>query len=66
MAALARAVVDEIDPDLQIRIEPADPVDPYRWETAAWTVYAGSESSYLVSSMTEQQALEKLTRDLTI
>jgi hypothetical protein len=64
VAALARAAVDRIDPELEVRIEPADPVDPYRWESAAWTVYAGSASSYIVASMTEEQALEKLTRDL--
>lgn len=64
VAALARTVVDRIDPDLEIRIEPADPVDPYRWESAAWTVHAGSASSYLVASMTEDEALVKLTADL--
>lgn len=64
VAALAREVVDRRDPDLEIRIEPADPVDPYRWETAAWTVHAGGASSYIVASMTAQEALEKLVRDL--
>jgi hypothetical protein len=64
LAVLARAAVDRIDPELEVRIEPADPVDPYRWETAAWTVHAGSASSYIVASMTEGQALEKLTREL--
>jgi hypothetical protein len=64
IAALARAAVDHIDPDLDVRIEPADPVDPYRWETAAWTVYAGSARSYIVASMTKEQALEKLVQDL--
>jgi hypothetical protein len=64
VAALARAAVDRIDPALEVRIEPADPVDPYRWETAAWTVHAGSASSYIVASMTDEEALEKLIRDL--
>jgi hypothetical protein len=64
VAALAREAVDRRDPDLEIRIEPADPVDPYRWETAAWTVHAGDASSYIVASMTAQEALEKLVRDL--
>jgi hypothetical protein len=64
VAALARAAVDRIDPDLDVRIEPADPVDPYRWETAAWIVRVGSASSYLVASMTQQEALDKLQRDL--
>ena len=64
MATLARAAVDGIDPELEVRIEPADPVDPYRWETEAWTVHAGSASSYIVASMTEDEALETLTRDL--
>jgi hypothetical protein len=64
IAALAREAVDRRDPDLEIRIEPADPVDPYRWETAAWTVHVGDSSSYIVASMTAQEALEKLVRDL--
>jgi hypothetical protein len=64
VAALARAAVDRIDTDLEVRIEPADPVDPYRWEFAAWMVYAGLASSYVVASMTEDEVLEKLTRDL--
>ena len=65
VAALARAAVDRIDPDLDVRIEPADPVDPYRWESGAWTVHAGSASSYIVASMTSEEALDKLVRDLT-
>ena len=64
VAALAREAVDRRDPDLEIRIEPADPVDPYRWETAAWTVHAGGASSYIVASMTAQEALQKLVQDL--
>ena len=64
VAALARRAVDRIDPDLDVSIEPADPVDPYRRETAAWTVRAGSARSYIVASMTEDQALGKLTADL--
>jgi hypothetical protein len=64
VAELARAAVDRIDPDLDIRIEPADPVDPYRWENAAWTVHAGSATSYIVASMTREEALAKLISDL--
>lgn len=64
IADLARAAVDRIDPDLDVRIEPADPVDPYRWETAAWIVRAGSASSYVVASMTWHEALDRLVRDL--
>jgi hypothetical protein len=64
IAALAREAVDRRDPDLEIRIEPADPVDPYRWENKAWTVHAGGASSYIVASMTEKEALDKLVQDL--
>jgi hypothetical protein len=64
IADLARQAADRIDPDLEVRIEPADPVDPYRWETAAWTVHAGGRTSYLVASLSPAQALEKLVRDL--
>src|SRR6476620_6563816 len=62
IAALAREVVDRVDPDLDVRIEPADPVDPYRFETAAWVVHAGAASSYIVASLTAEQALDKLAR----
>jgi hypothetical protein len=65
IAALAREVVDRFDPDLDVHIEPADPVDPYRWDNAAWTVHAGASASYIVASMSEDEATEKLTRDLT-
>lgn len=65
VADLAREVVDRIDPHLDVHIEPADPVDPYRWPNAAWTVHAGTASSYIVSSMSRDEALEKLSRDLT-
>jgi hypothetical protein len=66
IVALAREVVDRIDPELDIRIEPVDPVDPYRWEeNRAWTVHAGSASSYIMASMTRSEALAKLARDLT-
>jgi hypothetical protein len=65
VAVLARAAADRIDPALDVRIEPADPVDPYRWGLAAWTVYAGSASSYIVASMTEEQAFAKLVQDLS-
>jgi hypothetical protein len=41
------------------------PVDPYRWEKAAWIVHAGAASSYLVASMTAQEATAKLLSDLT-
>ncbi len=64
VATLAREAVDRRDPDLDIRIEPADPVDPYRRETVAWLVHAGDATSYIVGTMTAQEALEKLIRDL--
>jgi hypothetical protein len=47
-----------------LHIEPADPVDPYRWESAAWTVRVGAASSYIVGSMTADEAFDKLVRDL--
>jgi hypothetical protein len=64
VAALARQAVDRRDPDLDVRIEPADPVDPYRWDTAAWTVSAGGLSSYITASMSADEALAKLVADL--
>jgi hypothetical protein len=64
VAALARQVVDGIDPDLDIRIRPADPVDPYRFGATAWTVTAGDASSYVTSHMSGAEALAKLTADL--
>jgi hypothetical protein len=65
VADLAREAVDTFDVDLDIRIAPADPVDPYRWETAAWTVSAGNASSYVTADMSREDALAKLTADLS-
>jgi hypothetical protein len=64
IATLARQVVDLRDPDLDVRIMPAQQNDPYRWGTAAWTVSAGGASSYVSANMTAEEALAKLTADL--
>jgi hypothetical protein len=49
-------VVDRRDPAVDIEIVPADPVDPYRWGTAAWTVSAGGETSYITANMSADEA----------
>jgi hypothetical protein len=64
VAELARAAADRVAPNADVHIEPADPVDPYRWGTVAWTIRVGAASSYIVGSMTADEALEKLLRDL--
>jgi hypothetical protein len=64
VAALAREAVDRRSLDMDISIAPADPVDPYRWGTAAWTVSAGGASSYITAEMTAEEALAKLIADL--
>ena len=64
VAQLARQAVDQRDPDLHIRIVPADPVDPYRRAASAWTVTAGRASSYITASMSAEEALAKLIADL--
>jgi hypothetical protein len=64
VADLARQAVDRFDLDLNIRIVPADPVDPYRWGTPAWTVSAGGASSYITADMGAEAALAKLIADL--
>jgi hypothetical protein len=64
VAALARQAVERRDPDLDIRIDPADPVDPYRRGTPAWTVHVAGASSYLTADMTDDEALAKLIIDL--
>jgi hypothetical protein len=64
VAALARQVVDRRHPEVDIEIVPADPVDPYRWGTAAWTVSAGGATSYITANMSADEALAKLTEDL--
>jgi hypothetical protein len=64
VAVLARQVVDRRDPDLDIEIVPADPVDPYRLGVRAWTVSAGGAASYLTADMTADEALAELTADL--
>lgn len=38
VALLARQAVDLLDPDIEIAIEPEDPVDPYRFGHQAWLV----------------------------
>jgi len=64
VAELAREAVDRRSVDLEIRIDPADPVDPYRWGTPAWTVSAGGATSYITADMTADEALAKLIADL--
>ena len=64
VAALARQAVDARDPNADIKIVPADPVDPYRWGTAAWTVSTDRATSYLNADMSAEAALAKLTADL--
>jgi hypothetical protein len=64
VAALAREAVDRRSAEMDIHIVPADPVDPYRWGTPAWTVSAGGASSYITADMTPEAALAKLTADL--
>ena len=64
VAVLARQVVDRRDPELDIEIVPADPVDPYRLGLAAWTVSAGGATSYLRADMTAEEALARLTAEL--
>jgi hypothetical protein len=64
VVALAREAVDGRNPDLDITIVPADPVDPYRWGSPAWTVSAGGATSYITASMSSDAALAKLVADL--
>jgi hypothetical protein len=64
IAELAREAVDHKDPTLEIRIDPLGQNDPYRLGAEAWTVTAGGRSSYLTSSMTWREALDKLIADL--
>ena len=64
VAALARQAVDRHDPDLNVDIAPADPVDPYRYGAAAWTVSAGDRTSYVSANLTPDEALAKLIADL--
>jgi hypothetical protein len=64
VAAMARQAVDRGDRDLDVRIVPADPVDPYRWGAAAWTVSAGGATSYITADMSAEEALAKLISDL--
>lgn len=64
IAELARQAVDEVDPHADIRIVPSDPVDPYRWDTRAWSVSARGRNSYITSGMSTEDALAKLRDDL--
>ncbi len=64
IADLAREAVDRKHPTLDIRIDPLGPDDPYRLGVRAWTVTAGGRKSYVTSSMTWREALDKLVADL--
>jgi hypothetical protein len=64
IAELAREAVDHKDPRLEVRNDPLGQNDPYRLGAEAWTVTAGGRSSYVTSSMTWREALDKLTADL--
>ncbi len=64
VAALSREAVDRRSVELDIDIVPSDPVDPYRWGVAAWTVSAGGATSYITAEMTVETALAKLIADL--
>jgi hypothetical protein len=64
IADLAREAVDRNDPKLDIRIDPLGQNDPYRLGAEAWTVSAGRRTSYVSSSMTRREALDKLIADL--
>lgn len=64
IADLAREAVDRNDPALNVHIDPIGPNDPYRLGTEAWTVSAGGRTSYVTSSMTRSEALDKLVADL--
>lgn len=64
IAALARQAVDEVDPYADIQIAPSDPVDPYRWDTRAWSVSALGRNSYITNSMSAEDVLAKLRTDL--
>jgi hypothetical protein len=64
IADLAREAVDRRDPRLDIRIDPLGRNDPYRLGPEAWTVTAGGRTSYVTSSMTWREALDKLIADL--
>lgn len=64
IADLAREAVDHKDPDLDVLISPAAQDDPYRLGASAWTVTAGGAHSYITASMSREDALEKLIKDL--
>jgi len=64
IADLAREAVDQKDPTVDIRIDPLGQTDPYRLGAEAWTVSAGGRTSYVRSSMTRAEALERLVADL--
>jgi hypothetical protein len=64
VADLAREAVDRKDPTLDIHIDPLGLDDPYRLGARAWTVTAGGRTSYVTSSMTWREALDKLIADL--
>jgi hypothetical protein len=65
VAALARQAVDLFDPELAIRIDPGDPVDPYRWGRTSWLVDAGVVGVEVTTQDSPADALARLLDQLS-
>ena len=59
VALLARQAADLLDPASDVRIEPADPVDPYRFGSQSWVVRTPVAN---VGASAEDSAAELLAR----
>jgi hypothetical protein len=60
VVALARQAVDLFDPELAINIDPADPVDPYRWGKNSWRIVAGAIAVDVGGSDSPAETLARL------
>jgi hypothetical protein len=65
VAALARQAVDLFDPDLEIRIDPEDPVDPYRFGAHSWLIRTAAVDVYVTAADSYAETLARIIDQLS-
>jgi hypothetical protein len=65
VAVLARQAVDLFDPEIAINIEPADPVDPYRFGANSWRVVAGPATVHVSSADSAAEVVAQILDQLS-
>jgi hypothetical protein len=65
VAALARQAVDLLDPDIEIRIDPKDPVDPYRFGAQSWLIHTFGVDVYASAADSYAETLARIIDQLS-